>query len=179
MEQIEKLGKLINMEPVLVIIIGVGIILIIFGLGAFVSARRRKRIARSREKVLKKGEGIELIVSSCSRISEPFTAVLRACSGLPGGEAFLKTDEVASALRELESSLGVKKEVPAPKKKKGKGELSLLDYSSRPAVPADGTEAKKSMVRIIRAIYMDRELLKALKEGYSGELKEAVESLTE
>jgi hypothetical protein len=90
----------------------------------------------------------------------------------------LKTDEVASALRELESSLAVK-EKPVPKKKKGKGELSLLDYSSRPAGDADPSGAKKSMVRIIRAIYMDRELLKALKEGYSGELKEAVEFLTE
>lgn len=178
MEQIEKLGKLVNMEPLLVIIIGVGIILIIFGLGAFVSAGRRKRIARAREKVLEKGEGIELLASSCSRISEPFTAVLRACPGLPGGEAFLKTDEVASALRELESSLAVK-ERPAPKKKKGKADLSLLDYSSRPAGEAGPAGAKKSMVRIIRAIYMDRELLKALKEGYSGELKEAVEFLTE
>ena len=179
MEQIEKLSKLVNMEPVLVIIIGVGVILIIFSLAAFVSSRRRKRIARSRDKALKKQGNIALIASSCQRISEPFATILRACPELPGGEDFLQKEEVASALRELDGTLTPSRAAPPSKKKKGARELSLLDYSSLPAEDSSGEGARKSMVRIIRAIYMDRQLLQALKQGYPGELKEAVEFLTE
>lgn len=178
MEQIEKLAKLVNMEPVLVIIIGVGLILIVFGLGAAVTAMRRKRITRSREKALKKTGGIEQVISSCKGINEPFTTILQACPTLPGGEAFLKKDEVASALRDLAGAL-ITKAAPDSKKKKGSGELSLLNYSSQPSEKISGEEARKSMVRIIRALYMDRQLLKELKEGFPGELKEAVEFLTE
>ena len=94
MEQIEKLSKLVNMEPVLVILIGVGVILIIFSLAAVVSSRRRKRIARSRDKALKKMGNVALVASSCQRISEPFATILRACSELPGGEDFFKKEEI-------------------------------------------------------------------------------------
>jgi len=178
MEQIEKLAKLVNMEPVLVIIIGVGFILIVFGLGAAVSVMRGKRITRSREKALKKTSSIELVISSCKGINEPFTTILQACPAFPGGEAFLKKDEVASALRDLAEVL-VTKVAPSSKKKKGSKDLSLLDYSSQPSENFSGGEARRSMVRIIRALYMDRQLLKELKEGFPVELKEVVESLTE
>ena len=79
MEQIEKLAKLVNMEPLLVILIGAGVILIVFGLAAAIAARRRKRVARAREKALKKAGGIDQIVSSCERINKPFSNILLAC----------------------------------------------------------------------------------------------------
>jgi len=178
MEQIEKLAKLVNMEPVLVILIGVGLILIVFGLGAAITAKRRKRITRSKEKALKNKGGMELLPSSCKKISESFATILQACPDLPGGDDFLKKDEVASALRDLAGALAPKA-APASKRKKGSNDLSLRDYSYQTSEDSSIDDARKSMVRIIRALYMDRQLLKQLKEGYPGELKEAVESLTE
>ncbi len=178
MEQIEKLARLVNMEPLLVVIIGIGIILILFGLVAFISARRRKRISRAKEKALNKAGNLEQTVSTSRKVNESFAAILTACQALPEGEAFLKKEEVASAIRELDKTL---RPVPAPasKKKKKTRDLSLVDYSVQAAALPSGESARKSMVRIIRALYMDQALYTALQKDYSGELKKAAESLTE
>lgn len=162
----------------MVILIGAGVILIVFGLAAAIAARRRKRVARAREKALKKAGGIDLIVSSCERINKPFSNILRACSILPEGEAFLKSEEIVSSLRELEGAVAAK---PAAslKKKKGSRDLSLLDYSPPPPERSSPEAARKSMVRFIRALYMDRGLLQVIKEHHDADLKNAVESLTE
>jgi len=178
MEHIEKLAKLVNMEPLLVIIIGAGILLVLFGLGAIVTANRRKRISRAREKALDSSGNLEETASSCKKVNEPFAAILAACQSLPEGEAFLKKEEVASALMELDRSVNPR---PAPVKTKQKksGGFSIVDYSAQAAEEPSDEAARKPMVRIIRALYMDQDLYTALQKDYSGELKKAAESLTE
>jgi len=178
MEQIERLANLVNMEPLLVILIGAGILLVIFGLAAFWGARRRKRVAEAREKARKKAGGIEAIASSCERINKPFSTILRACSELPGGEGFLKQEEVAASLRELEENVA-SRTPPTPRKTGKSGKLSLVDYSARPAETDPPAGSRKSMVRFIRALYMDRGMLQAVKDNHAPELRNAVESLTE
>jgi len=129
MEQIEKLARLVNMEPLMVILIGAGIILLVFGLGAAVAAKRRKRVVQARKAALKKGDSLERVASSCREINEPFSRILAAVQALPEGEAFLKQDEIATALQELEGTVIVKPAARPIKKKKTSRDLSLIDHS--------------------------------------------------
>jgi len=176
MEQIEKLANLVNLEPLFVIIIGAGIILLVFGLGAFLAARRRRRISRAKKKALDKSGGLEILASSSKKINEPFSVILSACRDLPEGKAFLENEEVADALSELD---GLLKPRPVPGKKKKTRDLSLVDYSARASESLSGDSARKPMVRILRALYMDQALYQALKQDYSGELKKAADFLTD
>lgn len=162
----------------MVLLIGAGILLVIFGMAAFWGAKRRKRVAAAREKAGKKSGGIEAIASSCERINKPFSTILRACSTLPGGDDFLKQEDVATSLRELEQSVAFRTP-PGPRKSKDKGKLSLIDYSAQAPETPPPAGSRKSMVRFIRALYMDRGMLQAVKDNHAPELQSAVESLTE
>ena len=176
MEQIEKLARLVNMEPLLVIIIGAGIILVIFGLGAVVTARRRKRITRAKEKALDKPGSIDTLASLSKKVNEPFATLLTACHSLPEGDGFFIKEEVSSALSDLDRLM---KPRPAKPRKKKSGDLSLVDYSARDAGVSISESTRKPMLKILKALYMDQDLFKAMQKEYAGELKKAVDSLTD
>ena len=176
MEQIEQLASLVNMEPLFVIIIGAGIILLIFGLGAILAARRKKRITRARMKGLRKSSSLADLASLSRKVNEPFAAILAACQDLPEGKAFLEKEEVSGALSELD---GLLKPRATPVQKKKSRDLSLVDYSANAGDSISGEAARKPMVKILRALYMDQDLFKALQRDYAGELKKAVDFLTD